>query len=269
MSADIGAARYAHLLGGNGLAERYLRRSEVANSKDYSAFIELLYEDLDSIIKDFQANPQRRSKDSEDRLTEEMVGYLNTSGYSAYHGTSSGGHVDLTVMLGRELTWIGEAKKDQKFHEGFLQLSTRYRPAGGDFSHNQAGMILYCCKPPDLLSRRTSWIKKVSGMAQFKELTAYDCPKNRYMFYTKHIHEVTGEDFIVRHMFVGLIWEPKDASARGAKARAAENSKLKSTIGTKVLQVSAKGKAPVSAAAAKTEHTATVNREKGSKIPIK
>lgn len=265
MSDDIGAASYAHLLGGNGIAGRCIRRGLIAHSKNYDSFIELLYEDLDSIIEDFQSNPQRRHADSEDRLTEEMVGNLNTAGYTASHGTAAGGHVDFTVMLGgKDLTWIGEAKKDQKFDEGFLQLSTRYRPAGGNLSHNQAGMVLYCCKPPNLTQRRTTWMEKVLGMPQFEKLSAYDCPKNKFFFYTTHTHELTGQAFIVRHMFVGLIWEPKDASALAVKARAEAKAAKPKSPKTKALKAAAKKTSTIKDAAPKKTAAASTRGKKDS-----
>jgi len=55
----------------------------------------------------------------------------------------------------------------------------------------------------------------------FRNLTTDDCPVNEYAFYSTHTHDVTGKDFKVRHMAVGLIFNPIDRSARLSAAKAA------------------------------------------------
>jgi len=222
MMESIGAARLARLLGGNGVAARYQERIAISMSTDFDAFIRLLYEDLDSIINTFQANPQHRHKDGEDRLTEELVSNLGTAGYDASHDTSAGGHVDVTVKLGSH-SWIGEAKKNSKFDEGFKQLSTRYRPVSGNFKHNHGGMILYYCSGADITTQLSRWRKKIPSLG-FRNLTTDDCPVNEYAFYSTHTHDVTGKDFKVRHMAVGLIFNPIDRSARLSAAKQLEKN---------------------------------------------
>jgi len=215
----IGAAKFASLLGGNGVASRYLQRGAVSASKDYIAFVKLLYLDIDDISNTLQSNPQRRHRLSEDGISDEIVSNLGTAGYDASQDTSSGGHVDITVRLGKH-TWIGEAKKDQKFDEGFLQLSTRYTPASGNFKHNHGGMLLYCTRGPDLLTMRAKWLKKLSGMRGFRRLETIDCPESDFAFFSRHVHPVSGKHFIVRHLLIGLHFRPQDASARrSAKSR--------------------------------------------------
>ncbi|MBI3728694.1 MAG: hypothetical protein HY254_10250 [Burkholderiales bacterium] len=211
----LGAGQFAILLGGNGLAARYQERIALLYSENYDSFIKLLYKDLDGLINQFQANPQNRNKKNEDGLTEEFVTNLCTAGYTASHDTSSGGHVDITVRIGVH-SWIGEAKKDSKFDEGFKQLCTRYRPASGNFEHNHAGMLLYLCKGPNILKRKKAWEKKLKTL-DFESISTYDCKENLNHFYSSHVHDVTGREFIVRHMPVALQFTPTDASARRSK----------------------------------------------------
>lgn len=230
----IGAGKFANLLGGNGVAARYQQREAMSRSKNYVGFVQLLYADLDDIINTFQANPQKRNQDGEDRITEELVSNLGTAGYDASHDTASGGHVDLTVKLGRH-SWIGEAKKDAKFDEGFKQLSDRYRPASGNFHHNHGGMLLYYCKGADVTTQLDRWRKKLPTVTykngiKFKKLETIDCPTSEFSFFSRHMHNVTGKYFIVRHMAVGLQFEPSDASGRNVRAKAAKRISKAKTI---------------------------------------
>ncbi|MBC3931498.1 hypothetical protein [Undibacterium curvum] len=229
MTEFMGAAKFAALIGGNDLASRYQERLNIYISQDYEEFIRILYDDLDGLINQFQANPQYRYEKSEDQITAEFVCNLCTAGYDANHDQSSGGHVDLIVKIGR-LTWIGEAKKDQKFDEGFRQLCTRYRPAGGNFDHVHAGMLLYCCSGSNILKQKENWENKLKTLApEFEEITTKPCPKNMNMFYSKHIHDVTGRQFLVRHMPVALQFRPTDASARKSKVKKATSKTTKTS----------------------------------------
>lgn len=119
-----------------------LRRAKISEEGSYEEFIEQLYSDIDESIYDMQAGRELRQNDSEDRLSADIILALKRQGYSAVPDGKTGGHVDISVKLG-DFSWIGEAKKDGNFHEGFLQLTTRYVPASGDYSHNQGGLIFY------------------------------------------------------------------------------------------------------------------------------
>jgi hypothetical protein len=227
----IGAGAFADNLGGLPAAARYQVRNVVAGQKEYQPFIDILYLDLSDLINHLQANPQRRHHLSEDSLTEEIITGLSVAGYNASHDRSSGGHVDITIQLGPH-TWIGEAKKDKKFSDGYRQLIARYRPASGDFEHNQGGMILYHTQRTDLLTRRSNWVKqfKKDFSEIYSPVHVEDCPKSRFAFITRHKHPVSGLDYTVRHMMVGLQFFPTDASAR-----ISEKKSLTKSLGDKPL----------------------------------
>jgi hypothetical protein len=218
--AHIGAATYAGYLGGNPIAARHQQRIAIAKSTDYTQFAHLLTQDITDIANLMQANPQRRSKQGEDGLTDEIVLALNVAGYDASHDRSSGGHVDVTVKLGCH-SWIGEAKKDSKYDEGYKQLVSRYRPASGNFKHNHAGMLLYYTGKSDLIAHRDAWYRKFVSTFQhkYRGLQFVYCGFSDYAFFSKHRHPVSGKEFIVRHLVIGLQFHPEDASARASKSR--------------------------------------------------
>lgn len=231
-SGHIGAATYASRLGGNGVAARYMRREAVSIGEDYQPFVDLLYEDISAILNTFQANPQRRHEFGEDAITDELVSNLSTAGYEAWHDVSAGGHVDVTVKLGKH-TWIGEAKKDQKFDEGYLQLITRYRPLSGNFDHNHGGMLLYCTTKATLKVQVERWKEKfvLTFSNEYPNFKTWDCPSSKFAFFSSHDHPITGYPYIVRHMLVGLHFEPQDASGRRSRSpKTAKAPRKKSTV---------------------------------------
>lgn len=112
------------------------RRLKISEEGTYQEFMEQLYDDIDESIYALQASRELRQNDGEDRISQDILIGLSRQGYLATHDGKTGGHVDLTVRLG-DHSWIGEAKKDGNFQEGFLQLTTRYVQASGNFAHDQ------------------------------------------------------------------------------------------------------------------------------------
>lgn len=224
MTDNFTVKQFAALFPADDELPRMLRRKAVSRSGEYRQFVDILYDDIDVCLREFQKSPELRQKDSEDRLTEELNVQLRRLGYDATHDTSAGGHVDITVKLGT-LSWIGEAKKDQKFIEGFRQLTTRYRPASGNPDHNAFGLILYLVKDgARVKDKLKAWRMKMQkeGLEQYKD---WDCPRNSFAFYSAHIADWSGMPVFIRHMMVGMHHDPQDASARATKARAAAKAK--------------------------------------------
>lgn len=65
--------------------------------KTYDDFIRVLYQDIDEVISLIQENLETRVKDSEDRLTIEIIGLLRRSGYNATHDAKIGGHAGIVI----------------------------------------------------------------------------------------------------------------------------------------------------------------------------
>lgn len=193
-----------------------LRRVKISEEGTYDEFICQLYEDIDQLINRMQSGPELRQKDSEDRLSADILGGLSLLGYEAVADGKTGGHVDLSVKMG-EFSWIGEAKKDGNFYEGFLQLTTRYVPAAGNFNHNQGGLIFYLITTPDARGKIVGWRDQLTS----KGHACFDCARSQLAFYSDHKLESSGTNFKVRTMGVALYHSPKDKSARNSAAKKA------------------------------------------------
>lgn len=194
-----------------------IRRIRIGEEGTYEEFLEQLYEDIDDSIYALQATRELRQGDCEDRISQDILIGLNRHGYHATHDGKTGGHVDLSVKLG-DHSWIGEAKKDGNFQEGFLQLTTRYVQASGNFSHDQGGLLFYLIQTSDALGKLNDWRTKLTADGH----TCNDCNKNKLAFYSTHKLEGSGTNFTIRTMVVSLYHRPKDKSARMSAAKNAE-----------------------------------------------
>ncbi|WP_139795238.1 hypothetical protein [Chromobacterium violaceum] len=216
-----GLEDYSKAKGGSKHLKRAIIRDYLAVEEDYNGFIKVLYEDIDEISYRFNKNPQYRSEDSEDRLNIEIADALSLIGYTTNHDGMNGGHVDINVELG-EHSWIGEAKifrGNNTLLEGFLQLETRYRPGSGNWKHNQGGLLIYIQEGKNVQSIIDSW--KTYLEAAYEErgvkLTFTACPNNIFACHSTHNHEVSGREFVVRHVPFILIHAPSDKSGRNRK----------------------------------------------------
>lgn len=200
--------------------EESIRRDFALKSDSYPRFMEQLYSDLDRAIQWLQQGPELRQNDTEVRLSAEILGQLRMVGYAATAETISGGHVDMSVSFGAH-SWIGEAKKDSKFEEGLKQLTTRYRPASGNFSHNEGGLIFYLVKHDNALGRLNAWRERLERRGS----TCTACTCNTLAFYSEHKLGGSGTSFKIRSMAVVLFHQPEDRSARtSAKQRTLKQS---------------------------------------------
>lgn len=205
---------------GKRIVQAALRREWISEEGTYQDFVSQLYADLDESIYALQATPELRQQDSEDRISQDILIGLSQKGYQATHDTKTGGHVDLSIRLG-DHSWIGEAKKDGNFQEGFLQLATRYVQASGNFAHDQGGLLFYMVQTADALGKLNGWRTKLTADGH----TCIDCTKNKLAFFSTHKLEGPGTDFTVRTMAVSLYHQPKDKSARTSAAKKAAKTK--------------------------------------------
>lgn len=214
--------RYA----GKKKVEAAIRREWICEKGTYHEFVEQLYDDIDESIYALQSTRELRQKDGEDRISLDILVGLNRQGYSATHDGKTGGHVDLSVRLG-EHSWIGEAKKDGNFYEGFLQLTTRYVQASGNFAHDQGGLLFYMVESTDALGKLDGWRTKLTTDGHACE----PCAKNKLAFYSEHKLEGSGTDFKVRTMAVSLYHRPLDKSARTSAAKRLAKAAAKRAAG--------------------------------------
>lgn len=188
-----------------------LWREHIGEEGTYEEFIEQLYRDIDAEVYALQASREMRQEDSEDRITLDILGGLNRHGYQATHDSKTGGHVDLSIRLG-DHSWIGEAKKDGNFHEGYLQLTSRYVQASGNYAHNQGGLLLYLVKTADASGALKRWGAKLATDGA----SCVQCTKNILAFYSSHKLEGSGTNLMIRSMAVALYHRPLDKSARNS-----------------------------------------------------
>lgn len=193
-----------------------IRRAMLGEGGTYEEFIAQLYDDIDESIYALQATRELRQKDTEDRISLDILVGLNRQGYQATHDSKTGGHVDLSVRLGAH-SWIGEAKKDGNFQEGYLQLTSRYVQASGNYAHDQGGLLFYLVQSADALAKLNGWRAKLTNDGN----TCLDCAKNKLAFYSTHKLEGSGTDFKIRSMAVSLYHLPLDKSARTTAAKKA------------------------------------------------
>lgn len=220
----INVDQFAALLGGDRNLEAAFARARIAKEGIYDEFVERLYDDLDEVIYSLQRNPELLQGDVEDRITLDLLRPLRHLGYSAEHDSKTGGHVDLTVGYGT-FTWIGEAKKDGNFAEGFLQLMTRYRPGSGNFAHNAGGLLFYLIKSNDAKGELEKWMEELKGEA----LSCAQCKKNVLAFFSEHKLAGSGTTFRVRTMAVSLYHQPMDKSGRTTRARRTAKAEQRAT----------------------------------------
>ncbi len=190
-------------------------RRLLANS--YEDFVQVLYDDIDSIVAELQLNPELVADDGEDRLSVELKRTLKHMGYIATHDEKIGGHSDIVVKNSRNFLWIGEAKVHSSYdylYQGFQQLTTRY--STGDKNQDRGGMLIYI-RTMDAAGVIAQWREHLRS----KELIDYseaDCAaRAAFTFFTTHKHDRSGEPFHVRHVGIILGFDPKDRRKRRAK----------------------------------------------------
>jgi len=202
-----------------------IRRAMLGEGGTYDEFVEQLYADIDESIYALQATRELRQNDGEDRISLDILVGLNRQGYQATHDSKTGGHVDLSVRLGSH-SWIGEAKKDGNFHEGYLQITSRYVQASGNYAHDQGGLLFYMIQSADAIGKLNGWRTKLTADG----FTCTDCTTNKLAFYSTHRLAGSGTQFKIRSMAVALYHQPVDRSARisalkkTAKTKAASKS---------------------------------------------
>lgn len=183
--------------------------------KTYEEFIDVLYSDIDYSVQLLQENRHLIQNDSEDRITVQIITNLKMKGYNAEHDVQIGGHVDLTVRH-KSYSWLGEAKIHSSYEylfEGFQQLTTRY--SVGTLDANHGGILIYIkgANAKQVMKRWKEKLKneKISGM------TFDTCAKNNLAFLSKHPHNVSGNDYHIRHIPACLYFAPQDKSARSSQ----------------------------------------------------
>ena len=194
-------------------AARFLRRLECDS---YDKFCSMLYIDLEQTISLIEKNASLHQKDSEDRLSIEIINILTGFGFIAKHDEFINGHSDIVVTY-KNFMWIGEAKIHCTYDylmEGFVQLCDRYSTGNED---DCEGGLLFYVKGNNTLSVVEKW-KETLLAANIQGLSVTQCKTRSLLsFYSVHTHPKSGLPYKVRHIGVILGFDPKDKSARQSK----------------------------------------------------
>ncbi|QOJ23589.1 MAG: hypothetical protein HRU78_07955 [Gammaproteobacteria bacterium] len=187
------------------------RFADFVLANTYDKFLEILHKDLQDCIESIEINPSVRQKDSEDRITEDVIGWLRARGYYASHDEQVGGHCDVVVRVrDKPFMWLGEAKKHSAYEDlqtGFNQLCTRY--ARGTPNNDNGGLIIYIYneKATDVIAE---WKKRLRNL-ELEKYYEKECDSRSHLsFYSTHTHQSSGLPYTVKHMGVVLHFKPLD-----------------------------------------------------------
>lgn len=196
----------------------FIRRSTVTT---YDDFLDILYDDIQLVIERLEENPQDFPDETEDATTKRIADILWGMQYVASHNMAAGGNVDLTVTMTRmNFKWIAEAKKFASvadMREGYLQLSTRYRPSMGSNGTMYGGMIGYL-RRPDAVGCMKSWREALLSVPGAEKSVLADCARRYALaFQSEHPHKDFGLPLRIWHNCVVLTFQPQDKSGRTAQ----------------------------------------------------
>lgn len=195
--------------------------------KTYGEFVSTLLLDVDDGIAQLETNPELRQKDSEDRLTIDLVNHLRTKSYNATHESKQGGKIDLLVEnIDKGFIWRCEAKIHSSYEylfEGFQQLCTRYNR--GTPKSNHGGFISYV-RVADCARVMRTWQSKLPEFLG-APIEIVPCPSDRrdLSFISTHTAVDSGLPYTVRHMGVALHFDPQDRSAKKSRAKKTASKK--------------------------------------------
>lgn len=198
-------------------AANWVRRQLVST---YSEFLDVLYDDLKTIIERLEENPQDFLEESEDATTQRLLDIAYGFGYTSRQ-MKKGGNVDITIEISRlKFSWIGEAKKFGDvgdLREGYLQLSTRYRGMMEQDGRMHGGLIGYL-RRPNAKECMDSWEAHFSTLPAAAGNVRTACSRRGPLaFISEHLHQDFGTPLRVWHNCVVLHASPKDRSGRAAQ----------------------------------------------------
>lgn len=181
-----------------------MRVIEIIHPPNGDVFINRLYQEISSIVRIVEQSAQYRQKDSEDRITIDIVGLLRQSGYDATHDTDSRGHVDIRVNNDK-LVWLGEAKIHKDYNwllEGLKQLHTRYLTGREDGS----GLLIYIFVA-NSNNVMNEWRRRLEAGNECN-LKETSNGVEELTFYSIHRHEGSGLDVQTKHIGISLYYNP-------------------------------------------------------------
>ena len=177
----------------------------------YDNFVLCVNRCIDEAIRGMEDNIIKRIADGEDRLTEELKTILRCKNLfdTVEHDAQTGGHTDLVVRW-EEYSWKAETKifggrhsyGNDWLEKGFTALTENYSRGTPYDSH---GCLIIYVKHPNTTSVMCKWMTHIwEKMPDTRPLVFERCTLNKLGFISKHIHLHSGQEYIVRHIPVGL-----------------------------------------------------------------
>ena len=187
----------------NPFIAKLIARQAALNENDYSAFIELLYDELITCFSKLEEEAnQHRGKD-ETGVSSAVMMFLAGAKYRCSTETNSNGHVDLTVEEGH-FKWLGEAKihkGNEWTHHGFDQLVTNYSTGRRNACHG--AIIVYNMKKrKNTVKCAEEWREYVEKMGLDIECSDYQL--DGYFDMVLPTHTRSGSAYYIRNFFVNL-----------------------------------------------------------------
>lgn len=183
----------------------------------YDNFKQFVRIELDSAVKEIEEKSNKINFSlTEDQLTLMLLANIKNKdmGVEAYHENNQRGHCDITIKL-NNFIWHGEAKKHSSAYsylfKGYAQLTERY--STGTIDSASGGLIIYTqnqrCN--DMMSKwKTHLDKCAPRIHACKSISIAPCVRNPLIFYSKHLHKVSGLPYEVIHYPVNLFHKPVD-----------------------------------------------------------
>lgn len=218
------------------------------NPKSYQNFIDVLYADLDEILREIQSSrkivvqkfPDVDSSSAvfkvfEDDINTQIVRDLRFLSYDAAHDKFDNGHVDIHIELsGFPYKWFGESKiwsGVTKIEGGFKQLLEDY--STGEPNENRGGLLIYA------VNTNYSTNKMLKTWYTDLETAGKDSSRNENLeglelnwpnedvnlFYSTQIHPHSGlKGYEVRHCILNLksVRTPEDKVKKVKKPKKAK-----------------------------------------------
>lgn len=185
----------------------------------YDEFAVALYGILDEIILLLEEDGDilYDSKKIEDGISRNICKMFTVVGVEA-RPQAVNGNTDITVRHHRlGFKWICEAKVlkpsngNTYLYSGMQQQATRYSVGRGR-NEKHGGLIVYCLK--DRTDKQiASWKQYFLSNAcskDFDQLKECEFSNMDHGFYTSHLHRKSGNEFVTRHTFVTLSYDPSD-----------------------------------------------------------
>jgi len=181
------------------------RAIEIIHPSQRDIFLDRLYQEISSVIRYIEQTAKHRQKDTEHRITIEIVGMLRRAGYDASHDKDHRGHSDFCVES-MDYLWFGEAKIHRGYDwllYGLKQLHKRYSTGREDGS----GIRIYIFGK-NAKAVMDEWRKRLE-VGNECNLKQTNDGQEKLTFWSLHQHTGSGLDLQTKHIGISLYYNPE------------------------------------------------------------